>query len=625
MFDNKKAIYVLFIIISIMNVYSSLQADEKLINIASKLNGATCQANSVHPAYSKFDYKCNNALTPIWFNNNDWAGNCLGELCNSMQITIYFKKIYNIAAICFVRRIVDTYIYSKEARVSFSNCSEEIYNINSIKTCVLVSKESGENNSFITINFNSSTHQAMNSGFNTIFVYSFSNDTSDIDENVFINVADIELGASCVSSSSQNGQECTKALNRIFNNYWTPACGLLGQPTCIGQYINIVFPFLSQPYIYCYANRYDNNAYIKTMQLVWSSEFVEQLTNLPSDIYHHCYNYKYRPTIESSVNITITDVYSHNYIGLNYFKVFTKQIEENIYSIQSQYDVFYPLDQQLFDNFMAFAFKVKGEHTGHPADCSSFIMSFSDTSTILFKLNIDKIAENVKSSSITVYNSMNANIVEFKQSSALMSCDSWSEFWILLTDNQIKFGSGLAYDESILAIINTSINLNIKQISFKNGEHSIMNNIQILDKEGRRILLSNFPQCNNPQISNFLDKNLATCSTLKANPIYFEYQLTNAKGKMLFVKNSNLVMIFKKNVGIDMNIDIYITYKIKNDDLNDKICQLENFSGKNQYLVYNFVCEHIEKVESNVVSVKIFQNSVSEIHEIFLCDMFFEQ
>ncbi|CAD5126515.1 DgyrCDS14625 [Dimorphilus gyrociliatus] len=615
----------IFIGIFIFNVHPSLERDEKLINIASKINGASCIVNSELLNTPEFNYECENALTPIWFENNDWASSCSGSLCNGRIIVISFKKSYNVHEICILQRVTSSDQIVNDVLITFQTSNiQKIYKINLGKTCILLEENVGFDSTAISFMPYNSLPASKNSGFNTIFVYAYSNDTSDIDEEDLINIADIDLGATCESFVSEIGNECHKALSSSSNLYWAPACGIFPQPSCIGSYIEIDFVYPAQPYIYSYANRYDENRYIKTMKLEWSSGFVDIQTDLPQDVFYHYYNYTHYPTIESSVKVTITNTTSNELIGLNYFKVFTKQFNQHIYTIQYDTYVVYSLPQHLHGNFMSIKFRVKGHQSGQSNDCSSFIMTFKNCTSEIFTLKLDIIENGEKSSSIEtiepVFNSIN-----FSESSPLMSCDSWSEFWIIFTNNQIKLGSGMIYDKDTLAILNSAIPLDMREILFKNDKASIMNYVQILDKEGRKIYLNNYPQCDVQYDINGLDKSIPTCTVIKARMTHFEYKLTNGKGKRLFDKDSNLVIIFKRDIGIDVKINIYITYQIKfNEIVENRICQPEKSSSKGQYLVHNFSCQDIEDVETNLVSVKILIDNFDEINQLFFCEIFFQ-
>ncbi|CAD5126253.1 DgyrCDS14418 [Dimorphilus gyrociliatus] len=460
----------------------SIQTNKKYVNVASAVNGASCTATSERHSHYILNFECENALTPLWFKNDDWASSCSTTACNGKSMTVHFKSSYDVVEVCIIQRIIEPDRPLKEVKIKYgNNINEKEYKLKSITTCLLLEEGLGNDISsmkFTAINCDSTS---VDSGFNSVFIMAYSDDPSDIEEEKYINIADLNVGATCSSSSSQAAKPCTNALDRYFALHWTPYCGL--PQNCLEQYINIVFGYPAQPVIYAYANIYSTtNAYIKGMRLEWSSGFIDTKNNLPQTSAYQYFNYDHAQTIESSIKVVITDVYYHNSNGLNYFKVFAKQTDENIYSIQSVNDVDYHLPEYLQGKIEAMNFKVKGFDSGSSYDCSSLIINFMSNTTKKFILTLDDGGNDSGISMITVIHPT-LDEVEFSEEVSLISCSSWNEYWIEFNNNKIKFGSGKVYGSNLLGSLQTSISLEITKLSIKNDVPNILNFIQITLKD----------------------------------------------------------------------------------------------------------------------------------------------
>ncbi|CAD5121127.1 DgyrCDS9666 [Dimorphilus gyrociliatus] len=133
------------------------------------------------------------------------------------------------------------------------------------------------------------------------------------------------------------------------------------------------------------------------------------------------------------------------------------------------------------------------------------------------------------------------------QASDIFIPNQWNHFWLLWSDNEIQFGSGRAYGQTILARIPSTTPLDIRQILLKNSIENVSNLVQISDKE-----------CPTDQDSDISDGLLDTCMAIKSQRAAFSYKLMNRKQAML--NTSNLVLAFKKTQSLTANFDVYTNY-----------------------------------------------------------------
>ncbi|CAD5126521.1 DgyrCDS14630 [Dimorphilus gyrociliatus] len=129
--------FIIFALFLLLVENSVMITDGKLINIASKSNGAACTASSVHT--TPIDQKCEFAQEPFWINHNDWAATCSSNLdCKSSWIKITFKKAYDVIQVCVVQRVVESSALLKKIEIKIGSNPIKIYNINLIETCLLL-------------------------------------------------------------------------------------------------------------------------------------------------------------------------------------------------------------------------------------------------------------------------------------------------------------------------------------------------------------------------------------------------------------------------------------------------------------------------------------------------------
>ncbi|CAD5126969.1 DgyrCDS14969 [Dimorphilus gyrociliatus] len=414
-----KAIPFLVVIFNATVCYT-LQINRRIINVASVENGATCQASSVHPPLSTVDYTCQNALEPQWINVCDWSAHCSGLACTEHWIKINFKKVYELIGISLSQRTVVDEHKIKSVEISFNNSTyKPVYQVDTVGNCLLL-EEIGLQASSISLRPVPPYSLLSNIGFNEIFAYAYEQVSSAKDDNEeeFINIADSALGATCVSNTSKENYPCDNALNRLMPIDFILKCGANQSPvtSCVGKYIEITFAFPAVPQIICYKNKRQIQSLIKAVSLLWSSGFADELNNLAQDNMYHCLTYKHLK-IESSLKVTIADVYGNNDVGFNHFKVCTKKTEENILWIQGTNYTFYSLQDIYHGKYNLQSIKFKVKETSEP---------FVD-------------------------------IVTFGLSQSLIQCNEWSIFWLDINDNEINYGKGETYGKDILATIQTTL------------------------------------------------------------------------------------------------------------------------------------------------------------------------
>ncbi|CAD5126712.1 DgyrCDS14776 [Dimorphilus gyrociliatus] len=629
----KAYVYIIF-----CRLIVGLKQDRKLINVASKVNGATCQASDEHTPLASFNYRCENVLEPEWVNIDDWAPSCPINACQQKWIDITFKKQYNIAEICFIQRIVSEEFQLTAIEINIDSYSKT-YHINIDTDCILLEEGVGLNINIIKFKAKSWNPAAINIGYNTIFAYSYDEDITNTVEDHLINIAGLELGATCEQSNTHINYECTRAIDRVFSHDWASNCGpnnRVGTQDCLNQYIMITFAFPVQPVQYCYSNRFNYPHFVKKMEIEWSSGFIDTLDNLPEDNYYHCFNYTHRPTIEYSVKAIIKEMYTTIDIGFKFFKVFAKKMDGNIYNIQFINDVVYQLPPHLHSYAKSVKFKVKGNSMGNSKDCSSLVISFKNETTKQVELRLDTVLNNIESSSVHVAGEM----FEFGSYSSLVNCNKWNHFWLSWSNNEIQFGSGRAYGQNILIRIPSSTPLDIRQILLKNSMEDISNLVQISDKglytlylkmaknlqtekrfaEGRNLHSKNCAIEKDYDISDGL---LNTCIAIKSQRTTFNYKLMNRKQALL--NTSNLVLAFKKTHQLTANFDVYTTYLMeKTGNEKMKECLLEKFIDKTSFLLYYFHCKDLDTSITDVLDIHIFVEKSIDMSKLYFCELFYD-
>ncbi|CAD5126686.1 DgyrCDS14755 [Dimorphilus gyrociliatus] len=623
-------------------IYTSTLNDGKLINIASKSNGATCTASSVYT--TSIDQKCDYALEPFWINHNDWAATCSSNLdCKASWIKIIFKKAYDVIQVCVVQRVVAPANLLRKIEIKIGNNPIKIYNVNLIETCLLLEDGIGSSASEIELEpkeFMSAS--SINTGFNSISVFAYEEDSSvEKGSDIFVNIADYDLGATSTCSSEQNSLKCPYALSRVFSKSWVATCQI-GGASCIGQYIEVTFMHLAQPKMFCLSNRYDHVYKILTAKVEWSSGFNETIS-LPNDNNRHCFKYSNAPVLESGFKI-IAKTSSHpKDIGFQYINVFAKKMDERVFTIQSNTDSIYHIPPHLNRNFRAMRLKFKGEDQGEAYDCSSLIISFKSKLSIQFILKLDEIIGNSKISSIHLTGPAIISKV-LTNSEPLISCTKWNELWIELSTTDVKVGLGKTYGSSILAVVESSFCLEITQILFKNGNgYNIKNHIQISDKgiqffnishrstfllvnitiaEGST-LADNTNDCHINPYYETLDKSILTCVALAKRNNILEYKLTNGNGTITNYTFNEI--IFKKTAPLSGNINVYFFFKTNNIETGSRrMCKAKPMLDKSSFLHFEFECHVDENLNLNSLFVSINIDDLTDVKKLFLCEVFIQ-
>ncbi|CAD5126534.1 DgyrCDS14638 [Dimorphilus gyrociliatus] len=439
-----------------------------------------------------------------------------------------------------------------------------------------------------------------------------STDDDDNDENL-VNIASLELGATCQQSSNRINHECSSALDTNFQFGWTANCG--GHTTCLNEYIIITFSEPARPLHYCYINRLEMNNYVKKLRIEWTtSGFVDTLENLPSGYLSNCFNYEHEPTIEYSVKVILKEFYGSNSIGFTFFKVFAKRIY-NIYDIQFVHDVVYHLPIHFQPIFNIFKLRVQGQNSGNSSDCSSLIISMKNDKTKQFSVKLDTISNNVEKSSIEIFEP-EFRIVEFSNSTSLISCELWTDFWLKIAPCEITFGLGKIYDLNKLVSVKAKVSMNIHEILFKNGVADIINQVQMIDID-QNINFQYDGYYENP--GNMVDN----CKRIKSPATSFDYKIFN--GTELFTNNSKLVLILKEDGEFTgKNVNIFISYSTKEyEDEMINLCDLENFNPQNSFLYFYFQCKNLNNHVTDVVKIHILLDIYLESRDVYFCKLFF--
>ncbi|CAD5126451.1 DgyrCDS14579 [Dimorphilus gyrociliatus] len=405
-----------------------------LVNVGSKKNGATCQASSEHLQQKGFTFLCENSLEPEWINVFDWAADCNVGNCISTWIIINFLRPYDITKICIAQRTLTANVILKAVEITIGT-NKPIYKLDLINTCLLLEEGIGLDSTSIKLTTKGA--ETGNVGSNSISAYAYDKDSSKPDERL-INIAELELGATCTHSSAFNSYGCTEAISRRYTGEWASQCH---GDSCIDQYIEITFAFPAIPKIICHMNRHVFPRDNKKMKMEWSSGHVDILENMERGVVYRCYNYTHEPTIEHSVKVLMKEDYNAGDVGLSYFKVFAKKTDKDIYSIQFITDVVYHLQS----NVNMVKFRIKGVSTGQTKDCSSLIITFKNKATKLFSLKLDTLTDNnIENSSIEIFEP-ELKTIDFIIQKSLINCVEWNDFWFQSQQGLVKFGFGEQY------------------------------------------------------------------------------------------------------------------------------------------------------------------------------------
>ncbi|CAD5126447.1 DgyrCDS14576 [Dimorphilus gyrociliatus] len=448
----------------------------KLINVADKMNNATCTSSNDFPSNPSYTFFCENIMDPIWVNFNYWAASCNSGPCNLQWINITFQKQYDIVEVCLYQRTLKEENRVNTATIQMNN-QNKTYVLSDIQTCFLLEEDFGSKSSSIRLN----TVECRNlgggsTGYSSISALAYSNDQDSMEDKDYENIAQMESGATCSSSSELSINKCEYSLDWAFSTIWRADCSPIFD--CVGQYINVTFARTTKPEIFCLAN-IDNNHRIKILEIKWSSQYTENIT-LPNNGLRYYFNYANYPSIESGFILTIKDYYSGNNLGLATIQVFAKRNFSRVYTIQTEDYVIYYIPEKYQNNLRALTFKVQGQKHPDLNSCSSLLISFKNESSIQFSIQID-MSNNVENLLILVQGE-SLSVNKFKLPKSLIECEKWNEFWFEILNGKIYFGSGNFYGRNTLAIVkaNNIIN-NFTQIMLKNNGSDVINHFQILD------------------------------------------------------------------------------------------------------------------------------------------------
>ncbi|CAD5126518.1 DgyrCDS14628 [Dimorphilus gyrociliatus] len=246
-------------------------------------------------------------MEPTWINDYDYAGICPAGTCHIEDI----RKIYSID-------------------LTIGNGNNVVVKLNFFETCILLEEGIGDNPPKLKTQIKEYPSTHVNSGFQAILAFAY--EDKDLlkseDEDIYFNIADINLGATCTSTATTAGYECETALRHVSNYVWLECSSISdSRGTCIGHYIDILFPFPVQPQFYCLS--------IGLYQSTGSEmEFWQCNTINPvEDRYRHCYNYTFRPTIESGVRGTIKALDLDADATMKVFQMYVLKRTRNIYTI----------------------------------------------------------------------------------------------------------------------------------------------------------------------------------------------------------------------------------------------------------------------------------------------------
>ncbi|CAD5126841.1 DgyrCDS14872 [Dimorphilus gyrociliatus] len=226
-------------------------ANGKLINVAGKMNNATCTSSNDHASNVLLNFHRENIMDPFWVNINDWVAKCDPDPCHLQWINITFQKQYDIVEICVYQRIIKATNRINKLTIRMDN-QNKTYLLNDIQTCLLLDEDFGSKSSSIRLSLAESRSVIPNIGIGYISALAYNNDQDSLEYEDYENIAQQEMGATCSSSSSIPLNECKNALDWTFNTYWKADCPSI--INCVGQYISVTFTRTTEPEKICLAN-----------------------------------------------------------------------------------------------------------------------------------------------------------------------------------------------------------------------------------------------------------------------------------------------------------------------------------------------------------------------------------
>lgn len=154
---------------------------------------------------------------------------------------------------------------------------------------------------------------------------------------------------------------------------------------------------------------------------------------------------------------------------------------EKMYNIHSTKNAILHIPSNQERDSFGIRFRVKGMVTNSLNDCSSFVLSLKNSTSIQLSLKIDELINNTRVSFIEIYN---PKFIKKKLNNnfPLIKCNEWTEIWLEVSENDVSLGLGSAFAMFTLNSVQSNINKNIEQILFRNTIPNIVNHVDLYDK-----------------------------------------------------------------------------------------------------------------------------------------------